>query len=104
MATFADISKEHKRGFNMTVNTYNQATDVIVQKNCFAVMFTNVGDTTARLNGMVIFPSSTPTTAIGDSRSIAGHVLDIYTGVLHLSFDLPVGASPLVEIVQLFYI
>lgn len=91
------------RGWNMTANIYTKSGDVIVTNNCFAVMFTNVGDTIARLNGMVIFPNTNPATGLGDSRTIGGHVADLYQGILRLAFDNPAGANPAVEIVQLFY-
>jgi len=67
-------------------------------------MFTNIGDTPATLNGMVIFPSATPLTALGDSRTISGHQDEIYTGIMNLSFRPPLGTAPKVEVVQLFYI
>jgi hypothetical protein len=92
------------RPYNMSVQVYSENTYVTVQKKCFAFMFTNIGDTTATVKGMVIFPSATPTTALGDSRSISGHKLDIYTGTMDLSFRAPVGAAPQVEIVQLYYV
>lgn len=92
------------RAYNMSVQVYNENTYITVQRGCFAFMFTNLGDTTATVKGMVIFPSTTPATALGDSRSISGHKLDIYTGTMDLSFRQPVGASPLVEVVQLYYI
>lgn len=91
------------RGWNMSVIPYEISTPIDVVENCFAIMFTNIGDTIARLNGMVIFPSATPATSLGDSRSISGHWLDIYRGNLRLAFDTPGGANPQVEIVQLFY-
>ena len=91
------------RAWNFSALPYELSTPIDVVENCFAVMFTNIGDTTARLNGMVIFPSATPTTALGDSRTISGHWLDIFKGNLRLAFDVPGGATPLVEIVQFFY-
>lgn len=91
------------RGYNKTVQVYTQNEYIPVAKGCFAVMFTNVGDTTAELEGMVIFPSATPTTSLGDSRTIAAHELEVYTGNLTLSFRAPVGATPAVEVVQLYY-
>lgn len=92
------------RGWNKSVLTYNEATRVSIMANCFAIMFTNVGDTTAFLDGMVIFPSVTPLTALGDSRTISGHILDVYVGsAMALAFAQPLGANPSVEIVQLFY-
>jgi hypothetical protein len=66
-------------------------------------MFTNVGDTNAAVNDMVVFPSATPATALGDSRTISGHLLDVYSGNINLSFT-PGGTAPAVEIVQLYYI
>jgi hypothetical protein len=90
--------------YDMTVQVYNQNTYIPVAHKCFAFMFTNVGDTTATVKGMLIFPSATPATALGDSRSISGHKLDLYKGTMDLSFRAPVGAAPAVEIVQLYYV
>lgn len=97
------------RVFNMSVREYVQATDIIVEKGCFAFMFTNIGNTYATVNGMRIFPSATPLTALGDSRTISGHTLDKYYGNMVLSFAIagspfPVGNDPRVEIVQLYYV
>jgi len=91
------------RGWNLSVIPYEQSQPIDVVENCFAVMFTNIGDTIARLNGMVIFPSATPATSLGDSRTISGHWLDIFKGNLRLAFDTPGGANPQVEICQFFY-
>ena len=91
------------RPFNMIVQIYQQNTYIPVSCGCFAFMFTNLGDTIATVKGMVIYPSATPGSALGDSRTIAGHKLDIYTGTMDLSFRPPVGANPQVEVVQLYY-
>lgn len=90
------------RTYNMTVNIYTESKSILVEQNLFAFMFTNVGDTKAFVNGMVINPSATPGSSIGDSRSISAHQLDIYKGNITLAV-LPGGSSPMVEIVQLFY-
>lgn len=92
------------RPYNMYMQVYNTPLQVPLAKGCFAFMFTNVGDTTATVNGMIIFPSATPTTSLGDSRTIAAHENEIYTGNITLAFLPPVGAIPNVEIVQLFYV
>ncbi len=93
------------RMYNHSVNIYNKSENVLVVKGCFAYMFTNIGDVIARVNGMVIFPSSTPATSLGDSRSVSGHLLDIYKGNMTLAFDAnTLGVNPQVEIVQLFYL
>lgn len=91
------------RGYNMTVDIYSASTSVIVVPNCFAYMFTNIGDTIARVNGMVVFPNTNPNTGLGDSRSISGHLLDLYKGNITISFQTPLGGLPQVELVQLFY-
>lgn len=98
------IAKHGKRAYNMSVQIYTVNTSIDVSKNCFAFMFTNVGDTAANVNGMVIFPSATPLTALGDSRTIAAHEYDIYTGNITLSFRGIIGVLPAVEIVQLYYV
>ncbi len=90
------------RAYNITVQTYSESKQVTVQRGCFAIMFTNLGDSIASVNGMTIFPSATPATTMGDSRSIGGHKSDIYRGNITLSVT-PGGITPLVEIVQLFY-
>lgn len=90
------------RIYNLSAQVYSASANVLLQQNCFSFMFTNLGDTIARVNGMVIYPPATPGAQLGDSRSISAHVLDLYKGNITLAFD-PGGASPLVEIVQLYY-
>jgi len=92
------------RAYNMALSLVTEAQRVPLVDNCFAIMFTNIGDTIARVNGMVIFPSATPATALGDSRSLSGHLMDLYKGNLNVSFDVPGGAAPQIEIIQLFYV
>ena len=96
-------TKMGARAYNMSVQVYDTDQYITVMRNCFAFMFTNVGGTIALVNGMVIFPSATPATAIGDSRTISGHLLDLYKGNIMLSFRAPI-VTPAAEIVQLFYI
>lgn len=92
------------RPYDMTVQVYSVNMYIPVVRKCFAFMFTNVGDTPATVKGMIIFPSATPLTALGDSRTIAGHKLDVYTGTMDLSFRPPIGVQQAVEIVQLYYV
>jgi hypothetical protein len=90
------------RGWNMDVMIYNESTNVPVTKNCFAFMFTNVGDSIGYINDIVVYPSATPGAALGDSRTISGHLLDVYKGTMNLKIT-PVLAAPAIEVVQLFY-
>ena len=93
------------RMWNFTVVKYDASQQIDVTPGCFAFMFTNLGDVIARVNDMVIFPSLTPLLALGDSRSLSGHLLDFYKGNISLAFEVPTaGVTPLVEIVQVFYV
>jgi hypothetical protein len=98
-----EVDLRGSRVWNQSVVVYTKSTLVVRNDNCFAYMFTNLGDTIAYVNGMIIYPSTTPATALGDSRAISGHLLDLYKGDLNLVFKTPLGGAPAVEIVQLFY-
>lgn len=92
------------RGWNITVQVYTQSQQIPRVDNCFGFMFTNLGDVRAEVNGMVVFPNAAPN-ALGDSRSLSGHLLDLYRGVINLSFQNPTaGVNPQVEIVQFYYV
>ncbi len=88
--------------WNISTQVISKSGNVIVVENCFGYMFTNIGDTVCRVNGMVVFPSATPATSLGDSRTISAHELEIYTGTIEVAFT-PGGANPQVEIVQQYY-
>lgn len=92
-----------KQRYDQSVQQFSQSQDVSVERNCYAYSATNLGDTTVLVNGMRLFPSTTPATVTGDSISVSGHKDDIYKGKMKVVFLLPLGANPLVEIVQLFY-
>lgn len=92
------------RAYNMAPQIVTQAGQIPVTENCFAFMFTNLGDTPATVNGMIVFPSATPATALGDSRTIGGHLMDLYKGNITVAFIQPLGVNPKLEIIQLFYI
>ena len=90
------------RKWNKDVQIYSVSQTVPVTMNCFAFMFTNVGAVIGFVGGMVVFPSATPLTALGDSRSLSGHLMDLYAGTIDLKLNAGAGAA--IEIVQLFYI
>jgi hypothetical protein len=100
----ADIIAVPFSAWNMTATGYSQSEQIDVVDGCFAIMFTNIGDTAANVNGVVIFPSATPAAALGDSRSIGGHYMGLYKGNITLTIQAPVGVAPRVEIIQLFYV
>lgn len=104
MKNEATIVQEQFQGWNISVQQYSAAGYIPVVDNCFGFMFTNVGDTIATVNGMIIHPSATPATNLGDSRSVMAHKNDVYKGRILLSFAVPAGLIPLVEVIQIYYI
>lgn len=93
------------RGWNFSAQVYTASGQIIRVDNCFGFMFTNVGDVIATVSGMVIFPNANPQTGLGDSRSMSGHLLDLFKGSINLAFQNPTaGVNPQVEIVQFYYI
>lgn len=98
------IQKLDKTIYNIAVGLYSSSQIVPVVDGCIGFMFTNVGDTIAFINDMIIHPSALPATILGDSRSVMAHKGDIYKGQLKLTIAQPIGVLPLVEIVQIFYV
>jgi hypothetical protein len=90
------------RPFNIAVSLIRESQFVDVIRGCKGFMFTNIGDTICEVNGMVVNPPTVPNT-LGDSRSIGADKDDLYKGNLKVSFTLPLGVNPLIELVQIFY-
>lgn len=89
--------------YNINVKTYNQAGDIMLAKPVNSWIATNLGDTTAEVNGIQLLPG-VPGTSRGDSVTIGGNAGEQYLGPIRLSFTAPIGAAPLVEIIQKFYL
>lgn len=93
----------------MDFQSYNVYKSIFVPKGCAGFMVTNIGDTKATINNMLLNPDPrnviTPTeTFRGDSITIMLHKGDIYSGKIDLAFDMVApGTNPRVEVVQLFY-
>lgn len=94
------IVRDGHRYYNNIVNIYTASKNVEVDRKCIRYQFTNVGDTIATVNGMIIYPG-VPGTSLGDSRSISGFENDLYRGNIEVSFIVPIGVAPAVEIVQI---
>lgn len=89
--------------YNTETGIYTKSGYVDVMPKCNGYTFTNLGDAIAFVNDMVVYPSSTPATALGDSRSVGGNEGEVYKGILRVRFDVA-GANPKLEIVQKFYL
>jgi hypothetical protein len=88
--------------YNISVLTYARGQSIIVNKKCNGYQFTNLGGAPCSVNGMIVFPSTTPGTVLGDSRSVGGNEGEIYVGNIEIKFLA--GPNPLIEIVQKFYV
>lgn len=102
------IEREKIKGkplqWNITVLTYNTSQNVPRSRNSNGYVATNLGTCIVRVNGQTLFPSATPATSAGDSVSMIGNVGEVFKGNIDIAFITPVGAAPLLEIVEKFYI
>ncbi len=99
------LKRSEMRVYDKSVSIYSLPGSITVQRGCTSFMFTNIGDTIAWVEGMIIFPNLVPATGLGDSRTVSAHELDLYTGNINLRFDtVAPGVNPNVEIVQVYYI
>lgn len=102
MITFQKV--QPGTAYNESVQTFQASVQVPVAKDCFAWALTNLGTGIVRVNGHILFPSATPATVAGDTWTEAAPGGQIYKGKIDISFTLPVGVAPLVELTQLFYL
>jgi len=92
------------RLYEFQCSTYVQAGNIPRAVNCYAVTATNVGDTIAYVQGMIIYPATTQP-GIGNSRQWSGFQNDLYMGNIIITFDTSGGGTnPAVEITQFFYL
>lgn len=90
--------------FNYNTRVYTTSGRVPVAENCNCITFTNTGDTTVTIDDMVLYPG-TPGSILGDSRSIGGNEGEILAKKdVVVSFSVPAGALPAVEITQKYYV
>jgi len=92
------------RQYNTQTNRYNLSQEVPRVKNCNGFLATNIGDTPVTVNKKILFPSTTPLTVQGDAISFGGNEGEIYVGTIDIAFLVPLGATPLIEIIQKYYI
>lgn len=93
------------RQFDFNVQVFTRSAFIDVVERCNAISITNVGDTAARVDQILLFPSATPATVLGDSASIGGNQNEVLSRQqLQLIFVAPVGAAPAIQVIQKFYI
>lgn len=95
--------------YDLDTLLYFASVDVQRPKYINGFTVTNIGDTTFKINGKLLFPSATPLTAQGDSMSFGGNENEIYIGKITLAFEIagspfPIGVNPVCEIVYKTYL
>lgn len=88
--------------YNVIQQTYTSQQDVEVSKYCNGFVARNIGNDTVFINGIQLLPAVAPGLS-GETFSIGGNVGEIYRGRIQIVFA-GAGLTPLVEIVQKFYI
>lgn len=101
--SFKPLQRGETRNWNFATEVYGPNQQVQVLPGCFAIMFTNIGDVPAEVGGMLLYPGVVGT-SLGDSRSLGGHLMDLFKGRIQIKFLPSAGTQPLVELVQLFYL
>lgn len=89
--------------YNILTGTYSQDGDVKTEPFCNGYTVRNIGDTLVIVSGMAILPALVPGTP-GESVAVGGNLGEIFIGRLTVRFAAPIGANPLVEITQKYYI
>jgi len=93
------------RQFDTVTQLITQSKQIDVYPDCNAISFTNIGDTQVKVDEVVLNPSTTPATVLGDSYTVAGHQNEVYNKKsVQVIFVQPVGANPVLQVIQKFYV
>jgi hypothetical protein len=89
--------------FDYFVNNYFSTQRIEIIPYCNGITFTNLGDTTITVDGMVLYPG-TIGSIIGDSRTIGGNEGEILAKK-QITITFPVGGlNPNLEVIQKIYV
>jgi hypothetical protein len=94
------------RKYNIRVTPINSSTNYLLDKCCNGFTAVNIGDTIASVAQIPIKPPILPTLS-GESTGVQGNADEIYmgtNGVIPVTFNLPVGANPLIMIIEKYYV
>lgn len=90
--------------YNWNVKNVYEATQIIREAGTFALMFTNLGDSIANVNGKVLYPGTVGAIQ-GDSFSIGIDMQNFeFSGIINVAFSGGSGTGNNLEVVTLFYV
>lgn len=90
--------------YNWLIRNYYEASQILRDPGTFALMFTNLGDSTATVNGKVLY-AGTVGAIQGDSFSIGIDMKDFeFSGIINVAFSGGTGTQNNLECVVLFYV
>jgi hypothetical protein len=94
------------RKYNIRVTPVNASKQYLLDKCCNGFTAVNIGDTIATVAQIPIKPPLLPTLS-GESTGVQGNADEIFlgtNGVIPITFNLPVGANPLIMIIEKYYV
>ena len=99
-----DTRNASRPKYNWNVKNIYEPTQIIREAGTFALMFTNLGDSTANVNGKVLYPGTVGAIQ-GDSFSIGIDMQNFeFSGIVNVAFSGGSGTQNNLEVVTLFYI
>lgn len=98
------LVKDGRNEYDYSTQVYTQSGNPKRVRNCNSFTARNLGDTPVLINDIILFPSSTPATAAGDSATFGGNDDEIFVGKISIAFVQPVGVNPRIEITQKYFI
>lgn len=90
--------------YNWNVKNVYEPLQIIREAGTFALMFTNLGDSIANVNGKVLYPGTVGAIQ-GDSFSIGIDMQNFeFSGIINVAFSGGSGVQNNLEVVTLFYV
>lgn len=94
------------RKYNIRQTPINVSGQYLLDKCCNGFVAVNIGDTPVRVDQIPLKPPPLPNLT-GESTGVQGNADEIFmgtNGVLPVTFINPIGANPLVMIIEKYYV
>jgi hypothetical protein len=94
------------RKYNIRQVTFNSSGQYVLDKCCNGFVAVNIGDTLVRIQQIPLKPPPA-INLTGESTGVQGNADEIFVGtngMLTITFVNPVGANPLVMIIEKYYV
>lgn len=97
--------RQSHKCYNITVQSTTISGRIKVTEKCNGFVVVNKGDTAVTVNNFPLkpYPAGHPEVS-GESYGVSGNADEEYKGNIDISFSTPLGANPLVVVVQKYFI